>query len=314
LNTEILINFQRYIRANLSFISNKSENLNKSDLKLIHEVSVMANSLINKRSKNYKKTHVIFSKGVLDMILKKKLKNFLKKSFIQKMFFVHNRFFLVFYLNEIKKNIKWKLWKTLLIENNIGSPIRYFLNPFTSGNKIFQTFHLMKFYEYTKYDIRNYDFILEFGGGYGNMCEMFNRVRKDKYYVIFDTPEVNLLQYYYLKRNNIKVGFDIKNKNKVLLINSLYELKKIILKHRNKKKLFIANWSLSETPLLFRNEIKFIFEAFDHQLISFQNNFENINNFKYFKMLNKFNLKKKRKSILIPVTKLRENNYLFSKI
>ena len=36
----------------------------------------------------------------------------------------------------------------------------------------------MKFYEYTEYDVRNYDFILEFGGGYGNMCEMFNRIRK----------------------------------------------------------------------------------------------------------------------------------------
>ena len=230
------------------------------------------------------------------------------------MFFVHNRFFLVFYLNEIKKNIKWKLWKILLMEKNIGSPIKYFLSPFTSGNKIFQTFHLMKFYEYTEYDVRNYDFILEFGGGYGNMCEMFNRIRKNKYYIIFDTPEVNLLQYYYLKRNKIKVGFGMKNKNKVLLINSLHELKKIISKHRNKKKLFIANWSLSETPLLFRNEMKFIFEAFDFQLISFQNKFENVNNLKYFESLNKFNLKKKRKSVLIPVKKLKENNYLFSKI
>ena len=106
----------------------------------------------------------------------------------------------------------------------------------------------------------------------------------------------------------------MKNKNKVLLINSLHELKKIISKHRNKKKLFIANWSLSETPLLFRNEMKFIFEAFDFQLISFQNKFENVNNLKYFESLNKFNLKKKRKSVLIPVKKLKENNYLFSKI
>tara|TARA_A100001015_G_scaffold271336_1_gene324820 strand:+ start:1657 stop:2601 length:945 start_codon:yes stop_codon:yes gene_type:complete len=314
MNFEILINFQRKIRASLSFISNKSEKLNKSDLKLIDEVGNMANNLMNKNSKHYKKTHVIFSNEVLNIILKKKLKNFLKRSFIQKMFFVHNRLFLMSYLNEIKKNIKWKLWKILLKENNIGSPIKYFLSPFTSGNKIFQTFHLMKFHEYTKNNIKNYDFILEFGGGYGNMCEMFNRIRKGKHYVLFDTPEVNLLQYYYLKRNKIKVGFNANDKNKVLLMNSLLELKKLMLRHKNKKKLFIANWSLSETPLSFRKEMKFIFEAFDYQLISFQNNFENINNLKYFKKLNKFNIKKKRKSILIPVKKLRENNYLFSKI
>ena len=314
MNVETLINFQRKIRASLSFMSNKSENLNKSDLILIDKVGNMAKDLVNKKSKNYKKTHIIFSDRVLNIILKKKLKNFLKRSFIQKMFFVHNRLFLLSYLDEIKKNIKWKLWRIILKENNIGSPIKYFLSPSTSGNKIFQTFHLMKFDEYTKCDIRNYDFILEFGGGYGNMCEMFNRVRKGKYYILFDTPEVNLLQYYYLKRNKIEVGFDINQKNKVLLLNSLYELKKIILKHKNKKKLFIANWSLSETPLSFRKKMKFIFEAFDYQLISFQNNFENINNLKYFEKLNKFNLKKKRKSILMPVKKLRENNYLFSKI
>ena len=71
MSVETLINFQRKIRANLSFISNKSENLNRSDLKLINEVANMANDLINKKSKNYKKTHIIFSKGVLNMILKK---------------------------------------------------------------------------------------------------------------------------------------------------------------------------------------------------------------------------------------------------
>ena len=81
MNFEFLINFQRKIRANLSFISNKSEKLNKSDLKLIDEVGNMANSLVNKKSKNYKKTHVIFSKEVLNIILKKKIKKFFKKIF-----------------------------------------------------------------------------------------------------------------------------------------------------------------------------------------------------------------------------------------
>ena len=41
MSVETLINFQRKIRANLSFISNKSENLNRSDLKLINEVANM---------------------------------------------------------------------------------------------------------------------------------------------------------------------------------------------------------------------------------------------------------------------------------
>ena len=55
MSVETLINFQRKIRANLSFISNKSENLNRSDLKLINEVANMANDLINKKIKKLQK-------------------------------------------------------------------------------------------------------------------------------------------------------------------------------------------------------------------------------------------------------------------
>ena len=44
----------------------------------------------------------------------------------------------------MKKSKNWNYWKNLLIENNVGNPVRYFLDPFTSGNKIFQTYHLKK--------------------------------------------------------------------------------------------------------------------------------------------------------------------------
>ena len=57
------------------------------------------------------------------------------------MFFIHNRLYLLSYLNELKNSSKWKLWKKLISENNIGNPVRYFLYP-KSSNKIFQTYHL----------------------------------------------------------------------------------------------------------------------------------------------------------------------------
>ena len=44
--------------------------------------------------KKSKKTHKIFSDETLQLILNKRLANFFQNSFIQKMFFVHNRFFL----------------------------------------------------------------------------------------------------------------------------------------------------------------------------------------------------------------------------
>jgi hypothetical protein len=314
MNFKNLINFQRKIRVLLSFPYNSPENLNKKDLILIDELYLKAKKLISNNRKNYKKTHKIFSDETLQLILNKRLANFFQNSFIQKMFFVHNRFFLRSYLDEMKKNPKWNFWKNLLIENNIGNPVRYFLNPFTSGNKIFQTYHLKKYTDYLEFGLNNFHTIVEFGGGYGNMAYTFKKINKKCEYIIFDTPEVNLLQFYYLKRNNIDVSFDYKSKSKVILISSIKQLTKIINSTKNKKKLFIANWSLSETPLVFREKFKFIFKNFDFQLISFQKTFENINNLKYFQKLDTNNLRINRKSLIVPINKLKNNYYFFSKI
>ena len=314
MNSKKLIDIQRKMRALLSFPFNSNEILSKANLKLVDELSLSAKNLTHHNKKNYKKTHKVFSNETLQLILHKQLANLFQNSFIQKMFFVHNRFFLKSYLNEMKRNKSWKFWKYLLLENNIGNPVRYFLNPFTSGNKIFQTYHLKKYKDFTKFNLDKYDTIVEFGGGYGNMAATFKKINKKSKYIIFDTPEVNLLQFYYLKRNNINVSINFKKNTSVILTSSINELNKLIKESKNKKKLFIANWSLSETPLIFRKKFEFIFKKFDFQLISFQNKFENINNFKYFRKINNDNLKIHRKSKILQVNKLKNNYYLFSKI
>ena len=307
---------QRKLRSLLSFPFNSNEDLKISDLQLINELQKKALVLVNNSKKNYKETHKIFSSETLKLILDKKLENFLKNSFIQKMFFVHNRYFLKSYLDEMRMTTNWKYWRNILIENNIGSPIRYFLEPFTSGNKIFQTFHLKKYQDFSEINLNDHEIILEFGGGYGNMASIFKKkINKKCKYIIFDTPEVNLLQFYYLKRNNISVSLNkVVSNNNVILLSSYKHLEVLLKKLKSKKKLFIANWSLSETPLQFRKKFKFIFSDFDFQLISFQSQFEDINNLKYFKKLNNYNLKLKRNSTIVPVKKLSSNFYLFSKI
>ena len=66
----------------------------------------------------------------------------------------------------------------------------------------------------------------------------FSKLIKNLRYTCFDTSYVNLLQYYYLKHNNLNVGFS--KKNKIYLTSKVGMLEKNI-------DLFIANWSLSET-------------------------------------------------------------------
>ena len=56
------------------------------------------------------------------------------------MFFVHNRLFIYKELKTFKYSSKWNFYKKLLIEDNVGNPVRYFLYPNSSGNQINHVF------------------------------------------------------------------------------------------------------------------------------------------------------------------------------
>ena len=232
-----------------------------------------------------KKTHNIFNKKILNLLKNRKLTNFLRENFIQKIFFVHNRLFILKELLELKKDKNWILYKKLIEEDNVGNPVRYFLYPKSSGNRINHVYHLSVLTKGFNINLKKLNNVFEFGGGYGCMARIFSKINKRTTYKCFDTNIINLLQYYYLKQNNLDVGFT--KKNKIRLIS---DVKKINTRYSNS--LFIANWSLSETPVNFRK--KFIKSIKNSKLIliSFQESFENINNLKYFKNLKK-NLEKK---------------------
>ena len=201
------------------------------------------------------------------------------------MFFVHNRLFILKELLELKKDKNWILYKKLIEEDNVGNPVRYFLYPKSSGNRINHVYHLSVLTKGFNINLKKLNNVFEFGGGYGCMARIFSKINKRTAFTCFDTNIVNLLQYYYLKQNNLDVGFSKKNK-----FHLISNIKKINTRYSNS--LFIANWSLSETPINFRK--KFIKSIRNSKLIliSFQENFENIDNLKYFKNLKK-NLEKK---------------------
>ena len=311
---EFLINLQRSLRANMSAFFNQTEYTDLKKQKIIDETCDLLNKISISGKSNRKKTHKIFSKKVYDLIKNKELLNFLQKSFIQQMFFIHNRIYLLKYLLEMRSSKNWSFWKKIIKESSIGNPIRYFLYPKSSGNKIFQAYHLKKYNEFIKINLKDFNEIIEFGGGYGNMASIFSQINPNSKYTIFDTYEVNLLQYYYLKRLNLKVNFNSLNKNSknINLINSIKILKKKISNIKKNNNLLIANWSLSETPLNFRKKIFFLIDKFDYQLISFQENFENVDNLKYFHALEKYNQKKLRDTKLFPIKKMKNHYYLFS--
>lgn len=280
----MIIKFLRYSLTILSIFF-------KNDLKKIEKKHKIVTSKIKKEIKklNFEissrlKTHVFFSKNIYNIIIKNKTFNFLRNSNIQNMFFIHNRFFVLNELLELKRDInKWKLWKTLLTENSVGDPVRYFLYPKSSGNRIRQVYHLKKYLDFSKNNILKIKNIIEIGGGYGCMAQIFKKINKTCNYVIFDTAEVNLLQYYYLKMNNIPVTINKIQSKKVCLINKISLIEKYNKKVNKKNvNLFIANWSISEMPIDLRNKIIKLTYNFPNKLISFQEKFEDIDNLNYF--------------------------------
>lgn len=277
----------RQILESLSFFLTNDMQAPKQRDKLIYKE---LNKYLKKKkfvnNKNLKKTHYIFNENIYKILQKGKLYNFLRNSFIQKMFFVHNRFFIFKELNVLKNSKKWNFYKKLLIEDSVGNPVKYFLYPESSGNRINHVYHLSILVEYLKINLKDINYVFEFGGGYGCMARIFYKINKKINYLIFDTKLVNLLQYYYLKQNLMNVGFNKNNQFK--LINKFKNLK--LQKKRNS--LFIANWSLSEAPVIFRNKFLKHIQNYQYICIAFQEYFEEIDNKKYFYTLKKKLLKK----------------------
>ena len=200
------------------------------------------------------------------------------------MFFVHNRLFVFKELIKLKNNKNWKFYKKIIIEDNVGDPIRYFLYPKSSGNRINHAYHLSVLSSEFNVNLKKINKVFEFGGGYGCMARIFSKINKKISYTCFDTNYINLLQYYYLRQNNLNVGFE--KKNNYFLISSFFENKKFLLKKFHNH-FFIANWSLSEAPIKFREQFLKMIENSKFILISFQEYFEGIDNLSYFLKLKK---------------------------
>ena len=271
------------LRKLLSFLSIFFINKKVSEIKDKKILNRINKLIINNKKYQYnlKKTHQKFNFELIKLFKQKKIKNFLREGFIQKMFFVHNRLFIYRELKCLKNDKRWSFYKKLLKEDDVGNPIRYFLYPSSSGNKINHIFHLNILIKAFNINIKKIQKIFEFGAGYGCMARIFNQINKNIYYTCYDTFYVSLLQFYYLKHNNLKVGY--KSNDKISLNYHFNQIKNY--NQKNSNYLFIANWSLSETPIKLRKKFNKIISGSEYILISFQEEFEDINNLKYFKKL-----------------------------
>ena len=170
-------------------------------------------------------------------------------------------------INIIQSSVAWS-------QDELGNP-RYAQEIFTAidnlinaspdlRNLIHQAYHILRWQEATGQSIADMRSIYEFGGGYGAMALVCNRLGFRGQYYIYDLPEFALLQQWYLG----ECGVD-----NVTWVNKGSE---------NHVDLFIACYSLSETDFAERDRILDDWLA-NSYLFLYSNKFEQYDNIAYFR-------------------------------
>jgi hypothetical protein len=230
---------------------------------------------------------------------------------------VTNSKFILYELNYLKKLNSWKeFWKKLIVEPWIGGQIPFILYPKSSGNSIHLAYVMARFMEKTGKSFEDFDFIFEFGGGYGNLCRLIHGTGFTGKYTIYDLPIISALQRYYLSSVNLKlkrIGMDIADDETYCDSNSneLIAFLEEAIPIDNSRNLFIATWSLSESPMNTRTKFEKIMEKFDYFLMGYQDKFGEVDNKEYFNKI-----KKSRKDIEWydwPIKYLPAHNFLIGK-
>jgi len=173
-------------------------------------------------------------------------------------------------------------WLPAITENWVGRPPRFWLDGRTSGHRVNLAYHLARFREATGLEPSDFDSIYEFGGGYGCMCDALHRMGFAGRYVAVDLPVQVAMQRYYFRRNGLNL-VTIDQPGPGILCADSPELAAEAVSQLTGRTLFIATWSISETPLEVRQSPDCLTRDFDACLIGYLKNFQKIDNDAYFR-------------------------------
>lgn len=210
----------------------------------------------------YSKTWDRDRQSLRSYMLKKDPRNFIRwQPVIENMYSNINKCELDYLINN-----DWDKWSKAIKETWVGNPPKYKHYKDSGSGMINMAYSLAQLVEHYKLDLRKFDKIVEFGGGYGCMAKLIHNLGFKGEYTIFDMPEVLALQKYYLNSNNLNTGFKFVEKTEEL----------------SEPDIFIATWSLSESPISVRDEFLDKIGNPKYVLIGYQGNYESIDNVAYF--------------------------------
>jgi hypothetical protein len=191
--------------------------------------------------------------------------------------FVGDSSYIPIELAALRRSAKWRdRWSRAVREDAAGMPQRSRWRFSSSGNIIHHAYSLHQFEEATGRSIDSFDQILEFGGGYGSLCRIAHRLGFRGEYLIVDFPEFCALQQYFLDSVALeRPGFN----PRVKYVTDLAQLPSVSV---SKNALFIALWSLSETPLAVRRQALETLDQASNALVAYQQQFGEVDNCKFF--------------------------------
>ena len=224
------------------------------------------------------------------MIIHNDPREFIKWDVVRETMFVGNADYINVELKYLQSHKQWDTrWKIAIQESHNGCPEPFYRYLKSSGNLIHHAYHLARFEDKTGLMVNELDNILEFGGGYGSMCRLAHNLGFKGKYVIYDFPHFSNLQKFYLNSLGLTLRTDdqFHLNNGIYCLNNLNDL--IAVDPREKKSLFIATWSISESPLFIRERMLSQIVLYDAQLIAFQECFGEIDNLSFFKQRLEFN-------------------------
>lgn len=153
-------------------------------------------------------------------------------------------------LNFLESKVPKERLVALLQEDYVGNPPLSDTQYLTSHNKIHHLFHLVRFMENVECDVDNIRMVVEWGGGYGNMANLFKRLKGvPSTYIIIDTPLFNAIQYVYLTSILGAGGVNLLQRLEDQIQENCINLMPLCFLERQNinADLFISTWALSES-------------------------------------------------------------------
>lgn len=177
-------------------------------------------------------------------------------------------------------------WKPAIRESAVGAPLASIWEPESSDNLIHHAYHVAQFERATRSRVQEFDFVCEFGGGYGSMARLLRNLGCLSHILIFDLPMLSALKRFYLKSLGEEISLSATDlfteRRSISCISDMGLFSRSVLSRPSaSRSLFIGTWSLSEAPISRRLAVLNVACDFNGYLLSFQREFGGVDNLRF---------------------------------